>query len=198
MTLDVGNPSIDLVNSGYGAVPGEPVERLHSYLDLVTLAGRHGIVAQETWTTLTEKARKNPTAAENALGEVKAARAALYIIFSTLAKGEAGSMNQDALDTFNNFLSDALSYRKLSVKEHIPVRDWKNQEGDLRQILRFYILSAYEVITASKHMFIKQCNGCAWLFLDETKNHRRKWCNMQICGSSEKAKRYYRKRKQIV
>lgn len=43
---------------------------------------------------------------------------------------------------------------------------------------------------------IKLCPGddCGWLFLDETKNARRKWCMMQTCGNRAKAARHYAKR----
>jgi predicted RNA-binding Zn ribbon-like protein len=32
---------------------------------------------------------------------------------------------------------------------------------------------------------------CAWLFLDKTKNKRRRWCDMKICGNRVKARRHY-------
>ena len=40
---------------------------------------------------------------------------------------------------------------------------------------------------------IKLCPGhdCVWLFLDETKNARRKWCLMEVCGNRAKANRHY-------
>lgn len=42
---------------------------------------------------------------------------------------------------------------------------------------------------------IKLCPGddCGWLFLDETKNARRKWCMMETCGNRAKAARHYAK-----
>ena len=43
----------------------------------------------------------------------------------------------------------------------------------------------------------KMCPGdnCGWLFLDETKNARRRWCSMQSCGNRAKAARHYARRK---
>ena len=32
---------------------------------------------------------------------------------------------------------------------------------------------------------------CDWLFLDKTKNHRRRWCDMKTCGNRVKARRHY-------
>jgi len=35
---------------------------------------------------------------------------------------------------------------------------------------------------------------CPWLFLEESKNHSRRWCDMKTCGNRVKARRYYRRR----
>jgi len=41
------------------------------------------------------------------------------------------------------------------------------------------------------------CEGglCGWLFLDESRGKRRRWCDMNDCGSRAKARRYYKKHK---
>jgi predicted RNA-binding Zn ribbon-like protein len=31
---------------------------------------------------------------------------------------------------------------------------------------------------------------CRWLFLDTSKNHSRRWCDMKICGNRMKARRF--------
>lgn len=40
---------------------------------------------------------------------------------------------------------------------------------------------------------IKLCPGsnCGWLFVDETRNGRRKWCMMETCGNRAKSARHY-------
>ena len=32
---------------------------------------------------------------------------------------------------------------------------------------------------------------CRWLFLDRSKNHSRRWCDMRICGNRSKTRRFY-------
>ena len=41
---------------------------------------------------------------------------------------------------------------------------------------------------------LKLCPGenCGWMFIDESKNRRRRWCSMEVCGNRAKAKRFYR------
>ncbi len=35
-----------------------------------------------------------------------------------------------------------------------------------------------------------QADTCRWLFLDTSKNHTRRWCNMKVCGNRAKARRF--------
>jgi len=41
---------------------------------------------------------------------------------------------------------------------------------------------------------IKACPACGFVFIDTTKNHRRRWCSMDDCGKQEKMRRYVAKR----
>jgi predicted RNA-binding Zn ribbon-like protein len=38
---------------------------------------------------------------------------------------------------------------------------------------------------------VKVCGGCGWLFIDRTRNAKKKWCISSMCGSRDKARRYY-------
>jgi predicted RNA-binding Zn ribbon-like protein len=40
---------------------------------------------------------------------------------------------------------------------------------------------------------IRECEGegCGWLFLDQSRNRSRKWCDMSDCGNRAKARRHY-------
>lgn len=56
--------------------------------------------------------------------------------------------------------------------------------------------SALKLIADSKAR-IKICQGCGWLFDDNSKNQSRIWCDMAVCGNRTKARRNYSKRKEI-
>lgn len=34
---------------------------------------------------------------------------------------------------------------------------------------------------------------CDWLFLDQSRNGSRRWCDMTVCGNREKARRFQRR-----
>ena len=37
---------------------------------------------------------------------------------------------------------------------------------------------------------LKACEDCPWLFLDTSRNHSRRWCSMEDCGTRVKMRRY--------
>ena len=71
------------------------------------------------------------------------------------------------------------------------------QEVRESSIIGLIALSALSLISDDRELSrIKECPGhdCGWLFLDETKNARRKWCIMETCGNRAKASRHYAKK----
>lgn len=64
-----------------------------------------------------------------------------------------------------------------------------------RQALRDLVAaSALSILADPRELErVKLCPGhdCGWLFLDETKNARRKWCLMEVCGNRAKSSRHY-------
>ncbi|HXY97447.1 MAG TPA: CGNR zinc finger domain-containing protein [Steroidobacteraceae bacterium] len=39
---------------------------------------------------------------------------------------------------------------------------------------------------------VRACDAdsCRWLFLDTSRNHTRRWCDMKVCGNRMKARRF--------
>jgi predicted RNA-binding Zn ribbon-like protein len=56
---------------------------------------------------------------------------------------------------------------------------------------------ALSLVCSPRALRIRICEGgkCGWLFLDESRGKKRRWCDMNDCGSREKARRYYEKQK---
>jgi predicted RNA-binding Zn ribbon-like protein len=194
MTLDGGDPSLDFVNSGYDRLSGVVTERLHSYSDLILLSGRLGIIDEELTTSLLNEAKAHPDKAESALNKAKLLRNSIYEICKGKINLEPINSIKQSLEFFNGYLSDSLRYRKISVQKEEFKKDWFKDKKDLEYPLRRLTNYAYELITSPRQYLIKQCGGCAWLFVDDSKNHRRRWCDMSTCGNSAKVKRYYRKK----
>ncbi len=57
--------------------------------------------------------------------------------------------------------------------------------------------SALSLLTQQDLTRVKQCEGqhCGWLFFDTTKNKRRRWCEMSVCGNRSKVRALRARRK---
>jgi predicted RNA-binding Zn ribbon-like protein len=55
-------------------------------------------------------------------------------------------------------------------------------------------ISAMRLLDPSLRARTKICPNCSWLFLDQSKNQSRLWCDMAVCGNRAKAKAHYRRR----
>ena len=58
--------------------------------------------------------------------------------------------------------------------------------------------SAARLLVEDCLCYIKECadETCEWVFLDCSKNHKRRWCDMKSCGNRAKARRHYQAKKQ--
>ncbi|MCX8281027.1 CGNR zinc finger domain-containing protein [Phyllobacterium sp. 0TCS1.6C] len=56
------------------------------------------------------------------------------------------------------------------------------------------VLSAMRLLDQRRQSRIKICPNCHWLYLDQSRNRSRRWCDMAICGNRAKAKRHYSRR----
>lgn len=56
--------------------------------------------------------------------------------------------------------------------------------------------SAAELLTSPDAQRVRECalRSCSWLFVDRSRNRRRRWCDMKTCGNRAKARRHYRRK----
>jgi predicted RNA-binding Zn ribbon-like protein len=74
---------------------------------------------------------------------------------------------------------------------------WSVDASPVEAALGPIALSAVRLFTEGDFARIKRCDGhaCGWLFLDATKNNRRRWCEMEVCGNRAKQKRLAARRR---
>lgn len=192
MDLAGGAACLDFVNTALDEKVR--VERLHNYDDLLILAGRTKLLSEELLGELAALASEVPDEALKILMKARQVRESMLEIFIGLATGKQDfSLRQ--MKTFNQNINEALSKRKFVFDSDKLSSRWAQPGKDLMQPVWSFCLSAYDLLVTKDQRMIKQCGGCPWVFIDETKNHRRKWCDMQTCGTNQKARRYYRRKK---
>lgn len=116
-------------------------------------------------------------------------RELLYVFFSAIAKGRAPGA--DVAESFNIALGQAFSKIKITIGSEEGKVTFADRKVSLEEPLWKILASAYEILAEVNYERIRECPGCGWLFLDTSKNGKRRWCNMQVCGSNDKSLRYY-------
>lgn len=195
MDLTSGVACLDFVNTGLNFE--RPVERLHVYADLLVLIERLSLLDANTLASLRQQAEADPAQADRVLQQARQVREALTSVVAALVEGKVGQVEPSILAFLNKAIQEALTARGFTPSGGQLTFGWVQPITDLKLAIWVFSLSAYDLLTTQDQTLIKQCGACAWFFLDQTKNHRRKWCDMQTCGTNQKARRYYQRKKQL-
>ncbi len=169
-------------------------DHLRSYDDLVAFAEQSKVLTSDWAGELRAHARQHSREALQALRRTLAYRESLYRAFAALAQRRA--VPPDDLKQVNDVEIEALVHRRL-VRAG-PVYRWQWEWDDkrvLELILWLIAQSATELLTSSQLSTVRMCQApdCAWLFLDQSRNRSRRWCDMKVCGNRQKARRHYRR-----
>jgi predicted RNA-binding Zn ribbon-like protein len=184
---------LDFTNTTNYGNADRPNDRLKSYADLVLWSHLAGELTGEAAQHLRQEAERCPAEAAAALQQAKTLRAVLYRIFSAIAAGDRPA--QVDLADLNTRLAEMLGQSKL-----VPAGDsfawaWTGAEVALDRLSWPVAWSAIELLTSNKLNRVGECGGddCGWLFLDTSRNHSRRWCDMEDCGNRAKARRHYKR-----
>lgn len=188
---------LDFVNTLDDRFSDHPKELLASYRDLARFAEEAGVLSHQHADHLSARSQNSP--AQRALKSAIQMREAMTEVFYALANGRP--VPKPALAILNRYVQQAAQHAQL-VPAHgrfewqfDPAQD--NLECPLWPIAR----SAAELLASDRLQYVRACASptCEWLFLDESKNHRRRWCDMTKCGNRAKVQSFYnRKRNSAV
>jgi predicted RNA-binding Zn ribbon-like protein len=75
---------------------------------------------------------------------------------------------------------------------------WSMRLSPVEAALGPIALAAVRLFTEGDFHRIKECGGhaCGWLFYDRSKNNRRRWCEMEVCGNRAKQRRLAARRRE--
>ncbi len=182
---------LDFANTGGDQKAPEPSEdKIHDYAELVAFGVQTGDLSAADARKLLTAANHSPAKAEKALRKARDLRGAIYGVFASTAVERKTS--REDVERLNRFLGEALSHSTLVAKNGGYVRTW-DDTASLERPLWPIVASAAELMTSPEFEMVRQCNSerCSWLFVDRSRNHARRWCDMKVCGNRAKAKRHY-------
>jgi predicted RNA-binding Zn ribbon-like protein len=168
---------------------------LTDYNRLLQWAEEAKVVTPKTADRLRRLAREAPGQAQSALRHAIELREAIHDIFSAVAERHA--IPGTALTQLNVSVKKAAEHARIVNTNRSFAWEWIQPHSNLESMLWPVARAASEVLTSDNLTRVRHCASetCKWLFLDQTKNHRRRWCEMKTCGNRDKARRYYQRQK---
>jgi predicted RNA-binding Zn ribbon-like protein len=194
--LNAGHPALDFVNTLDNRFSDTgPVELLARYADLLSFVRQAHLIESPRIKALEIQQDSRPAA--KVLRSAHELREALAAVFYA-GMGAAGI--RAGIKTLERHFLNAHGHQRLSLDPApgrsgmAPRAAWTWGRFGARVELPLWILaqSAVELLTSGSADHVNQCKceTCRWLFLDTSKNHSRRWCDMKICGNRMKARRF--------
>jgi predicted RNA-binding Zn ribbon-like protein len=169
-------------------------ELLPDYGQLVRWARHEGLVADAPARRLLAAVASQPQHASATHARVLVLRRALYEVLAAAAHRQPPP--SPALDVLNAELATTAVPARLVRTGTGLRREWLDPTDQLDWLLGPIARSAADLLTSPALERLKQCPGspgrtCGFLFLDQTKNHSRRWCSSATCGNRTRLHRHY-------
>ena len=191
--LIAGNAALDFVNTLDDRYT-KPKELLADYLDLARFAEDTGLLNSQTVDRLFARSQADPERAQKVLLWARELREAIHDVFRAII--DKRPVPHMALARLNGSVQNAAEHMRLVPRKGgfaWSFDDLNAFESVLWPIAR----AAADLLTSDQLPYVRACfsKTCEWFFLDTSKNHHRRWCDMTRCGNRAKAQRFYERQK---
>jgi predicted RNA-binding Zn ribbon-like protein len=193
--LIAGNVCLDFINTLDDRFSKQPKELLTSYIDLARFSEDAGALSAQRVDRLFALSQQAPEEAAQALSAAIQLREAAYAVIAAVM--DKKPVPQGELYTLNQYVQEAAQHSIL-----VPSNgkfEWALDEVpiDFSEPLWPIARSVAELLSSDQLAFVRACASetCQWFFLDTSKNHGRRWCDMTRCGNRAKARAFYERKK---
>jgi predicted RNA-binding Zn ribbon-like protein len=185
-----GHLALDFANTlDYRYDPDRLIDLIPTYQRFLAFCRQSGVITTAQMRTLLAGTSKAD--AHRTHQQVIEFREALYFLILSVVSGRRP--DERYLRTFNSFLADARVPDRIEWQKNNLVRSYRGLAESPAGPLWLLLDAAATLLTSPDRHRIHECNEetCRWLFLDRSKNHSRRWCDMRLCGNRSKAQRFY-------
>lgn len=129
-------------------------------------------------------------AVEASLRRIAELRAVVEAVFRPIAEQDEAPP-PDAIEALNRELAAAMAACRVD-----PVTfawAWAPPQR-LEDLFRPVLYDAARFVGEATWGSLRACPQCRFVLYDRSRNQKRRWCDMGLCGSREKARRYYQRR----
>ena len=188
-----GDICFDFINTVNTRRKGVDFEYLSSYDTFLDWCEKTALCTTKQRRQLKKYAQQHSMEKAKSLESVIRLRETLYALFSEIASKQ--TVGETILHSFNTYLHTCFKQIEIKVQNGKFSLAYKKIDENLLFPTWPIIYAAYKMLLSDQLDRVKECYNCGWIFLDQTKNGQRKWCNPSTCGSVEKSRRYYERRK---
>lgn len=181
---------LDFCNSGQGLRNSRREEWITSFADLIDWLEAAGAVSKAQAAKLRAAGARSPQAAQQLWARAIELREALARVL--LARAEGRTAAGEDLGVVDAEYGRTASFARLSSTAQGYAWAVDPKAGALDAALRPLVESAVSLLTSDRLARVRRCGNstCYWLFVDETKNCSRRWCEMASCGNLMKVRRH--------
>jgi predicted RNA-binding Zn ribbon-like protein len=172
----------------------KPIESLQRFDDLIDWLAANQALPPRAAAELRKWSEAHAAGAVAVFCEAIELRETLYRLLRSVALA-ADPADEDLL-RLSAALSEAAPRNNLGRVGGIFV--WRIEaKPTATGLLAPVLWSAADTLVGGDSTRLRECanSQCLWLFLDDSKNHTRRWCSMQACGNRAKAHRHYLRQK---
>ena len=192
--LTAGHVSLDLANTIDNRGSSNEIDLIPTYAHLLEFARECRVFAEADLRNLERSAESCREAAHRAARQAAMLRETIFEIFSALARKMEPSVA--SLKRLNTFVNEAGRHRVIARENGGFGWKWAEVEDNPQSVLWPFAWQAADLLSSGELQFVRECDSptCSWLFLDKSKSHSRRWCDMKVCGNRVKARRFYQRR----
>lgn len=182
-----GRLCLDFVNTVSWRGREQSYDNFSTYADLLRWSERAGALSRTQVRAARASASRHPLKAAAVLGRARELRDAMYRILLAWKEGRAPRAVDIA--RLNAFAPARAELRWKRGRLTWGIGDTPGLDAMLGPL----VWSAGDLVTAGQPRRLKSCgsDACGWLFYDESRGERRRWCSMSDCGNRAKARRFY-------
>jgi predicted RNA-binding Zn ribbon-like protein len=182
LRLDGGRPCLDFVNTIHDRMAVTPEDYLATPERFAAwCVYAHLLDGQEAG-----QVRVGP----RAMRQIRLFRELLHALFTARIAGRPEP--PQAIAELDRWLHRAWNGLELDLGSP-QCLSWSKHAVDAYLPVKRIALSALDVLRDPESRRLRQCasrGSCGWLFFDDTKNRRRRWCAMETCGTAAKMRIY--------
>ncbi|SDS38704.1 CGNR zinc finger domain-containing protein [Actinopolymorpha singaporensis] len=205
-----GHLALDFANTVDDPLGPQRHDHAATYDDLLRWSTKVRMISESQAGRLRRLARRRPDEAFQALESAHELRDVLNELFGHIAEsGPDATQTAKHWTRLRPFVTDAMAAATLAGPDpddrdghHTsgprpgspPLRWAWPRPDDLAVVVHPIAAAAADLLVGDQLRRVSRCARCPWLFLDTSKNHSRRWCDMNDCGKAQKIERYVARR----